>query len=174
MTLQLALLEPLSPATTGRIVGTCVRLDSPLHLIGEVEEIIADPECVAAGPADWNAADIWIHREWRAFRDAVVRERCLYFSADGDREISEAPIRANSVLVIGDEAGMLPERIRAKYPRRIYRLPGTAAGVEVDLVQAVTALLEESAAALAAVNGKGRATPTSKVRYGRGRVRART
>ncbi len=173
MTLQLALLEPLSPAVTGRIVAQCVRLDSPLHLVGEQGAILSDPECVAAGPEDWKGADLWVHREWREFRDAVVRERCLYFAADGERDISEARVRPNSVLVIGNESGLLPEPIKAKYPRRIYRLPGTEAGKPVDLGVAAGALLEAGAAALAAASGKGRATPTGKVRYGRGRVGVR-
>ena len=71
----------------------------------------------------------------------MSRERCLYFSADAERDAADAPFRANSVLVLGDAALALPEKIREKYPERIYRLPRLAGKVPSDLPGATKALL---------------------------------
>ncbi len=99
----------------------------------------------------------------------MSRERCLYFAADGERDAAEAPFRANSVLVIGDEAGALPDRIREKYPQRIFRLPMPPRKRKVDVARSTELLLATAAERLAAAREP--APPAKPMRYGRGRSR---
>lgn len=141
MPLHVAMLEPKSPAIMGDVAKRCAAVDASLHLVGPTFAS-DDPDFVAAGPADWNALDWWVHPMWRDFRDAMSRERCLYFSADSDRDPVDAPFKSNSVLVFGTEELALPDKIREKYPERVYGLPRAAKRKEADPAAAVELTLK--------------------------------
>ena len=59
--------------------------DATLHLIRPLGFSLDDPRFKRAGLDYWDSVDMWVHPHWRAFRDAVSRERCLYFSTHGTR-----------------------------------------------------------------------------------------
>jgi tRNA(Leu) C34 or U34 (ribose-2'-O)-methylase TrmL len=99
----------------------------------------------------------------------MARERCLYFAVDGERDPADAPFRKNSVLVMGDAAGELPDRIREKYPNRIYRLPQPPRKKGVDLGASVGLLLALGAERIAAAAAP--MAPPKPTKYGRGRGR---
>jgi tRNA (cytidine/uridine-2'-O-)-methyltransferase len=88
--------------------------------------------------------DLWVHPSWREFREAVSRDRCLYFSAHGRESYLGAPFTANSALVFGNETLGLPERIREKHPERVYRIPMRPAVRSLNLATAVGIVLYES------------------------------
>jgi tRNA (cytidine/uridine-2'-O-)-methyltransferase len=123
MGLSVALIEPQIPPNTGNIARLCAATDTSLHLIEPLGFSIDDDELERAGLDYWEHVDIWVHPGWRAFREAVARERCLYFSAHGERSYLDAPYEGNSVLVFGNETDGLPERIREKHPERVFRIP---------------------------------------------------
>jgi tRNA (cytidine/uridine-2'-O-)-methyltransferase len=123
MGLSIALIEPQIPPNTGNIARLCAATDTSLHLIEPLGFSIEDGELRRAGLDYWEHVDLWVHPHWRAFRDAVARERCLYFSANGTNSYYEAPYRANSVLVFGNETDGMPERILAKHPEGVFRIP---------------------------------------------------
>jgi tRNA (cytidine/uridine-2'-O-)-methyltransferase len=123
MGLSVALIEPQIPPNTGNIARLCAASDTSLHLIEPLGFSIEDDELKRAGLDYWDKVDIWVHPHWRAFREAVARERCLYLSAHGERSYLEAPFGVNSVLVFGNETGGLPERILVKHPERVFRIP---------------------------------------------------
>jgi len=141
MALHVALLEVRTPPVTGAIARHCAAADASLHLVGPLGFSADDPELREAGPSDWNKLDWWVHPGWRDFRDAMSRERCLYFSTEGTREPADAPFRPNSVLVFGNEAGSIPDRIRDKYPERVFRLPSLGKRKQMPLPDAVAAVL---------------------------------
>ena len=144
MPLHVALLEPKTPATIGAVATRCAALDASLHLVSPMFAT-DDPAFLAAGPTDWDTLDWWVHPLWRDFRDAMSRERCLYFSADSERDPVDAPFRTNSVLVFGSEELALPERIRDKYPDRVFGLPRAAKRKRTNAAAAVEATLKFAA-----------------------------
>ncbi len=174
MPLHVALLEPPSVEVLGAVASRCASADASLHVVGELPVARTDPTLLSAGPEDWDTLDWWVHPGWRDFRDAMSRERCIYFAVGAERDTAEAPFRANSVLVVGTEDGALPDRILEKYPSRIFRLPMPPRKRKVDLGASVELLLEVAAERVAA-----RASdipvlidPMAKpMRYGRGRAR---
>ncbi len=173
MALHLALLEPPSAPILAAIARRAAASDIPVHLVGALPEPF-DPDSQQA----WQAADGWVHPTWRDFRAAMARERCFYFAAPGDglpegtalRDAETAPIRTNSVLVIGDGEGRLPPPILTKYPARLYRLPMPPRKRKVDLASSVDLLIDVALAGLVAA-GRAPATATAPMRYGRGRGR---
>ncbi len=141
MPLHIALLEPQSAAATGAVAARCAAVDASLHLVGPLGFVLDGPEFIAVRPPEWEGLDWWHHPRWRDFRDAMSRERCLYFAAGGGHDPAEAPFRANSVLVFGNEALELPERIREKYPERVFTIPGHRGHGRTTLPDAVAATL---------------------------------
>jgi len=144
MGLAIALIEPQIPPNTGNIARLCAATDATLHLIEPLGFSLTDPRLERAGVDYWDAVDLWIHPHWRAFRNAVARDRCLYFSAHGTRSYLEAPFAPNSVLLFGNETAGLPERIRDKYPQRVFRIPMSGAVRSLNLATAVGVVLYEA------------------------------
>jgi tRNA (cytidine/uridine-2'-O-)-methyltransferase len=155
MPLHVALLEPRTPALTGDVARRCAAVDASLHLVGPAFSA-DDPAFRDAGPEDWDALDWWIHPMWRDFRDAMSRERCLYFAADSDRDPVDAPFKPNSVLVFGTEELGLPDRIREKDPERVFGLPRAAKRTQDDAASAVELTLKFAAQRAAPDGSAGR------------------
>jgi tRNA (cytidine/uridine-2'-O-)-methyltransferase len=163
MPLHVALLEPRTPAVTGDLAKRCAAVDASLHLVSPLFAV-DDPAFRGAGPADWETLDWWVHPMWRDFRDAMSRERCLYFAADSDRDPGDAPFRSNSVLVFGTEELGLPDKIREKYPERVFGLPRAAKRRQNDPAAAVELTLKFAAqrTAVGTAPPKGAARPKRK------------
>lgn len=123
MALHIALIEPQIPPNTGNIARLCAATDTSLHLIEPLGFSMDDAHMKRAGLDYWDAVDLWVHPGWRAFREAMARERCLYFSARATRPLSEAQFRSNSVLVFGNETDGLPDRILEKHPDECFTIP---------------------------------------------------
>jgi len=121
--LHIALINPRIPPNTGNIARLCAATDSSLHLVEPLGFSIEDAALKRAGLDYWDAVDLWVHPSWREFRDAMARERCLYFSAKASRPLAEASFRPNSVLVFGNEIDGMPDRILEKHPERCFTIP---------------------------------------------------
>ena len=143
MALHVALIEPQIPPNTGNIARLCAATDSSLHLIGQLGFSLTDRDLRRAGLDYWEQVDLWHHPGWRAFRDAISRDRCLYFSANATRSYWEAPVQPNSCLVFGNETQGMPERILDKHPERCYRIPMGGPVRSLNLATAVGIVLYE-------------------------------
>jgi tRNA (cytidine/uridine-2'-O-)-methyltransferase len=143
MALQVALIEPRIPPNTGNIARLCAATDTPLHLIAPLGFSISDREVKRAGLDHWDKVDLWVHSDWFAFRDAISRKRCLYFSANAEQDYREAPFRNNSVLVFGNEVDGMPARILEKHPDQCFRIPTEESVRSLNLANAVSIVLYE-------------------------------
>ncbi len=123
MGLSVALIEPEIAPNTGNIARLCAATDTSLHLIEPLGFRLDDARLKRAGLDYWEFVDLWVHPHWRVFREALARDRCLYFSSRGTRSYLDAPYAPNSVLVFGNETQGMPRRILEKYPDRIFRVP---------------------------------------------------
>lgn len=159
MALSVALIEPQIPPNTGSIARLCAATGTALHIIEPLGFSLEDDQLQRAGLDYWNEVDLWVHPHWRAFRDAVARDRCLYFSSHGHQPYVDAPYGQNSVLVFGNETAGMPERIREKHPERIYRIPMLAAVRSLNLATAAAVVLYEAARQLGLAFDDGRPGP---------------
>jgi tRNA (cytidine/uridine-2'-O-)-methyltransferase len=180
MALHIALIEPRIPPNTGNIARLCAATDTSLHLIEPLGFSMEDADVRRAGLDYWDAVDLWVHPGWRFFREAIARERCLYFSARATRPLAEARFRANSVLVFGNEIDGMPDRILDKHPEECFTIPmpsgkvrslnlATAAGIV--LYEALRQLGSEEAATRAAELSGHQPTTTTSRRPARSRKR---
>jgi len=144
VTLNVALIEPLIPPNTGNIARLTAATDSALHLIEPLGFSLDDREMRRAGLDYWDAVDLWVHPHWRAFREAMDRERCFYFTSKAEHPFWSAPFRPNSCLVFGNETDGMPARILEKHPERCYRIPMTSQVRSLNLATAVAIVLYEA------------------------------
>lgn len=144
MALSVALIQPKIPPNTGNIARLCAATDTALHLIGPLGFSLDDDQLRRAGLDYWDDVDLWSHPGWGAFRDAVSRERCLYFSAHGTRAHWDAPFADNSVLVFGNETDGMPTRILEKHPERVFRIPMRPGVRNLNLATAVGIVLYDA------------------------------
>jgi tRNA (cytidine/uridine-2'-O-)-methyltransferase len=149
MGLSIALIEPQIPPNCGSIARLCAATDATLHLIRPLGFSLDDPRFKRAGLDYWDAVDMWVHPHWRAFRDAVSRERCLYFSTHGTQSYLDAPYASNSVLVFGNETQGMPERILDKHAEQTFRIPMSEAVRSLNLATAAGIVLYEAVRQLA-------------------------
>ena len=143
MALHVALIQPQIPPNTGNIARLCAATDSPLHLIGPLGFSLDAREVRRAGLDYWDKTDLWLHQDWYAFRDAISRDRCLYFSANAGNDYRRAPFRDRRVLVFGSETEGMPARILDKHPERCFRIPMPGDVRSLDLANAVSVVLYE-------------------------------
>jgi tRNA (cytidine/uridine-2'-O-)-methyltransferase len=144
MALHVALIQPKIPPNTGNIARLCAATDTPLHLIGPLGFSIDAREVKRAGLDYWDKVDLWVHPDWFAFRDAIGRDRCLYFSANAENDYRRAPFRDRGVLVFGNETEGMPARILEKHPRRCFRIPMPGEVRSLNLANAVSVVLYEA------------------------------
>ena len=144
MPLHVALIQPQIPPNTGNIARLCAATDCPLHLIGPLGFSLDESDLRRAGLDYWEAVDLWVHPDWFAFRDAMNRERCLYFSARAERSFWEAPYQGNSCLVFGSETDGMPPRILEKHPDRCFTIPMLGPVRSLNLATAVGIVLYEA------------------------------
>ncbi len=144
MALGMALIEPRIAPNTGSIARLAAATSTALHLIEPLGFSLDDEQLRRAGLDYWADVDLWVHPGWRAFREVIARERCLYFTAHANRSYLDAPYAANSVLVFGNETDGMPERIREKYPDRLYRIPMGPAVRSLNLATAAAVVLYDS------------------------------
>lgn len=144
MGLSVALISPQIAPNTGNIARLAGATDTVLHLIEPLGFSIEDAELKRAGLDYWDSVDLWVHPFWSAFRSAVARERCVYFSSHGKRSYLEAPYEPNSVLVFGSETEGIPQRILEKHTERIFRIPMCADVRSLNLATAVGIVLYEA------------------------------
>ncbi len=143
MALHIALIEPQIPPNTGNIARLCVATNSPLHLIEPLGFSLDAGEVRRAGLEYWDQVDLWVHPNWFRFRDAITRDRCLYFSANAERDYREARFEQNSVLVFGNETDGLPTKILEKHPEQCFRIPMPGEVRSLNLANAVSVVLYE-------------------------------
>ena len=145
MPLNVALIQPLIPPNTGNIARLCAATDTSLHLIEPFGFSIDDASLKRAGLDYWEHVDLWRHPNWFAFRDAIARDRCLYFSANATRPFWEARFRATSCLVFGNETDGMPQRILDKHPEECFQIPMPSRHVRsLNLATAVGIVLYEA------------------------------
>jgi tRNA (cytidine/uridine-2'-O-)-methyltransferase len=144
MALQVALVAPQIPPNTGNIARLCAATGSSLHLVEPLGFSLADADVKRAGLDYWDAVDLWVHRDWSAFREAVTPERCLYFSAHGAQSFWDAPYDERTVLVFGNEGQGLPQRLRQQHADRLYRIPMLDTARSLNLATAVGIVLYEA------------------------------
>jgi tRNA (cytidine/uridine-2'-O-)-methyltransferase len=144
LSLHVALIEPEIPPNTGNIARLCAATETSLHLIEPLGFSLDDARLERASIHWWDEVDLWVHRGWRYFREAIDRDRCYYFSAKATNTFWSAEIPDGSCLVFGNESVGMPDRILEKHPERCFRIPMSGPVHNLNLATAVGIVLYET------------------------------
>jgi tRNA (cytidine/uridine-2'-O-)-methyltransferase len=122
--LHVVLVHPEIPANTGNVGRSCLAAGAQLHLIEPLGFSLATRAVRRAGLDYWPRVAPRTWPDWEAFEAALpALGEPLFFSADAERTLWQAPIPKRCVLVFGRESTGLPEPLRARHRERLVGLP---------------------------------------------------
>ena len=122
--LHVALVTPEIPWNTGNVGRTCLAAGAQLHLIEPLGFSLAARPVRRAGLDYWPRVAPRTRPDWDAFERALpALGEPLFFSADAERTLWEAPSFPRTVLVFGRESVGLPQELRARWRERLVGFP---------------------------------------------------
>jgi tRNA (cytidine/uridine-2'-O-)-methyltransferase len=123
--LHVALFEPLIPQNTGNIGRLTTANQVPLHLIEPLGFSLDEKKVRRAGLDYWKHADIRIHSDYKAFRQALRTGRVIAFSKFGAQRYSDFTFERGDCLLFGKETKGLSDEITNDETVLKVRLPMT-------------------------------------------------
>lgn len=120
--MKIILFQPQIPQNTGNIVRTCSATGSRLVLVH---------------PLGFSTQNRWLKRAGLTYWEDVVVEEIddlekyleqtntpfLFFSSKSQKPYTEAPYKADSLLIFGSETEGLPNHYRERWGDRFYKIP---------------------------------------------------
>ena len=122
--LHVVLVSPEIPWNTGNAGRTCLAAGAQLHLVEPLGFSLA------ARPARRTGLDYWprvaprLWPDWESFEQALPElGEALFFSAESERPLWDAPTSSRTVLVFGRESVGLPQAVRERWRERMVGFP---------------------------------------------------
>lgn len=112
----IALYEPEIPGNTGNIIRLAANCGAALHLIRPLGFELDDKRLRRAGLDYHEYADLQLHDDWEAFRQAMDGRRLLACSARASHRYTDVHYRADDVLLFGPETRGLPPAVLDAVP----------------------------------------------------------
>ena len=121
--LNIVLVEPEIPQTTGNIARTCAATGARLHIVEPMGFKIDDKKLKRAGLDYWYLLDITYYKNLDDFFSKNKGGNFYYFSTKADKVYSDVDYPDNSYLVFGKETKGLPEELLKQHPDKCLRVP---------------------------------------------------
>jgi tRNA (cytidine/uridine-2'-O-)-methyltransferase len=122
--LHVVLVSPEIPWNTGNAGRTCLAAGAQLHLVEPLGFSLAARPVRRAGLDYWPRVAPRVWKDWASFEAALPSlGEPLFFSADAERTLWDAPTSARSALVFGRESVGLPREIRERFRDRLVGFP---------------------------------------------------
>lgn len=142
---EIVLVQPEIPPNTGNVIRLAANTGARLHLVGPLGFSLEDRQLRRAGLDYHELANVQMHRDWAACRDALAGRRMLALTTRGHRNYSELGYSQDDVLVFGAETSGLPDEVLREFPpERLLRLPMLAGNRSVNLSNAVAVVVYEA------------------------------
>jgi tRNA (cytidine/uridine-2'-O-)-methyltransferase len=142
---HIALFEPEIPPNTGNIIRLCANLGFQLHLIEPLGFDMDEKKVRRAGLDYHEWANVKIHPNYAAFKQAVAGQRIFAMTTKGSQNYANMQYQKGDVFLMGPETRGLPESVRNELPenQRI-RLPMTAESRSLNLSNATAVIAYEA------------------------------
>ncbi len=122
-TLNIVLVEPQIPQTTGPIARPCAATGARLHLVEPMGFKIDDAKLKRAGLDYWHLLDITYYKDLDDFFAKNPDGTFYYFSTKARHIHSDVAYPDNSYLVFGKETAGLPEDLLYRNEESCVRIP---------------------------------------------------
>ena len=122
--LHVVLVSPEIPWNTGNAGRTCLAAGAQLHLVEPLGFSLDDKQVKRAGLDYWPRVAPRLWPDWESFEQALPElGEALFFSAESERPLWDAPTSSRTVLVFGRESVGLPQAVRERWRERMVGFP---------------------------------------------------
>ena len=142
---DVVLVYPEIPPNTGNVIRLCANTGARLHLVEPLGFSIDDRQLRRAGLDYHEFADIAVHANWDACRQALEGKRLFALSTRGTRAHANVRFEPGDAFVFGAETqGMPRELLESFAPDRRLRLPMRPDNRSLNLSNAVAVVVYEA------------------------------
>ena len=142
---HIVLFQPEIPPNSGNIVRLAANTGAVLHLVKPLGFRINDRALRRAGLDYGEFAEVRVHEDWPACRNALAGKRLFALTTKASVRHDTPAYRAGDVFVFGPETRGLPEDMLAEFPdgQRL-RLPMLRGQRSINLSNAVAVVIYEA------------------------------
>jgi tRNA (cytidine/uridine-2'-O-)-methyltransferase len=142
---NIVLFEPEIPPNTGNIIRLCANTGAQLHLVKPLGFDLEDKQLKRAGLDYHEYANLQIHENWEACKQALAGHRMFAITTKGSANYAKTKFQKGDVFVFGPETRGLPEEIRNEFnPEHRLRLPMLPESRSLNLSNSAAVLLYEA------------------------------
>jgi len=142
---NIVLFEPEIPPNTGNIIRLCANTGAQLHLVKPLGFALEDKQLKRAGLDYHEYANLQIHENWTACKQALAGHRMFAITTKGSANYAKTQFKAGDVFVFGPETRGLPEEIRNEFESaNRLRLPMLPESRSLNLSNSAAVLLYEA------------------------------
>ena len=125
---EIVLVEPEIPPNTGNVIRLAANTGCRLHLVQPLGFDLSDKQLRRAGLDYHEYAELVVHADWAALKQALCERRRFAFTTKAARNYAEIAFQPGDVLVFGPETRGLPAELLADFAAdarlRLPMLPG--------------------------------------------------
>jgi tRNA (cytidine/uridine-2'-O-)-methyltransferase len=143
--LEIVLYAPEIPPNAGNVIRLAANTGARLHLVEPLGFSMDDRQLRRAGLDYHEMADVQLHRDWEACRNALAGRRLYAVSTRGTTSYAEPRYAAHDAFVFGPETRGLPQALLEEFsPERRLRLPMRPGNRSLNLSNAVAVVVFEA------------------------------
>lgn len=151
---DIVLYEPEIPPNTGNIIRLCANTGAQLHLVKPLGFSLEDKQLKRAGLDYHEYANLQVHENWEACKQALVGKRMFALTTKGSTRHTDLSFQIGDVFVFGPETRGLPQDIRDEFlPEHRVRLPMLPDSRSLNLSNSAAILLYEAWRQIDFLNG---------------------
>ncbi len=142
---DIVLYQPEIPPNTGNLIRLAANTGSRLHLVRPLGFRLDDKQLLRAGLDYHDMANVTVHEDWPAVRQALNAKRWWAFTTKASRVHSEVAFQPGDVLLFGPETRGLPAELLAEFaPDARLKLPMKENSRSMNLSNAVSVAVYEA------------------------------
>ena len=142
---EIALFEPQIAPNTGNIIRLVANNGCKLHLIEPLGFSLDEKKVRRAGLDYHDLANVTIHPNYNAFKEAMGEKRIIACTTKGTRFHSDVQYREDDVLLFGAEThGLHPDVMNSIAPEHRIKIPMRESNRSLNLSNAVAIISYEA------------------------------
>lgn len=152
---EIVLYEPEIPPNTGNIIRLAANTGARLHLVKPMGFTLRDRQLARAGLDYRELAQVVVHADWEACRDALAGHRVYAATTRATQPYDVPRYRAGDAFLFGPETRGLPDEILAAVPtQHLIRLPMREGSRSLNLANTVAVVIYEAWRQVGFVNAR--------------------
>jgi tRNA (cytidine/uridine-2'-O-)-methyltransferase len=142
---EIVLYEPEIPPNTGNIIRLAANTGARLHLVRPMGFTLRDRQLARAGLDYRELAEVVVHDDWHACREALRGRRPYAVSTRATQRYDIPTYREDDVFLFGPETRGLPVELLGALPsQQLIRLPMREGSRSLNLANAVAVVVYEA------------------------------